>query len=476
MDIKRRDFIRSSGMLAIAGGASAAFGAGCDGSDRPETAGAVRVSQDVPVLGDYDVCVVGAGPGGVGAAIAAARAGKRTILVEHYGYPGGVGTNCNSPTFFYDSYKGQQYIKGIADEFIRRLAKRGAAWYNTKDERYQPDYSRPIGDGPIIDRVRTRVEDMRVAYHDFLDEAGVEKLFYTHLTGAVRDGGRITAAIVDCLEGPRAIRAKMFIDATGSAHLVHRAGGRTRQAPPDKTMHKSIWATLSPGPHDTLEVFNENRRIFNDLYRNHRERLPENVWTGLAIGLASGYVNGDSCDSRDMTRMDAEMRRRNFELLECYKRELKGFEDAYIISAIHQLGVRSGRHIIGRATVDKRLVTTSAMPDDPVMPFIRQWGEHAASMKHGFGGAVHGQLDGLGAVPYGALVPVDFTNVLACGLCISVEEDYVKTIRMMPHCLTTGQVAGTAAALSLDIAKGDAGAVPYVHLRKRLEKQNHFFA
>lgn len=476
MDIKRRDFIRSSGMLAIAGGASAAFGSGCDGSDRPETAGAVRVSQDVPVLGDYDVCVVGAGPGGVGAAIAAARAGKRTILVEHYGYPGGVGTNCNSPTFFYDSYKGQQYIKGIADEFIRRLAKRGAAWYNTKDERYQPDYSRPIGDGPIIDRVRTRVEDMRVAYHDFLDEVGVEKLFYTHLTGAVRDGGRITAAIVDCLEGPRAIRAKMFIDATGSAHLVHRAGGRTRQAPPDKTMHKSIWATLSPGPHDTLEVFNENRRIFNDLYRNHRERLPENVWTGLAIGLASGYVNGDSCDSRDMTRMDAEMRRRNFELLECYKRELKGFEDAYIISAIHQLGVRSGRHIIGRATVDKRLVTTSAMPDDPVMPFIRQWGEHAASMKHGFGGAVHGQLDGLGAVPYGALVPVDFTNVLACGLCISVEEDYVKTIRMMPHCLTTGQVAGTAAALSLDIAKGDAGAVPYVHLRKRLEKQNHFFA
>jgi hypothetical protein len=476
MDIKRRDFIRSSGMLAIAGGASAAFGAGCDGANRPETAGVVRVSQDVPVLGDYDVCVVGAGPGGVGAAIAAARAGKRTILVEHYGYPGGVGTNCNSPTFFYDSYKGQQYIKGIADEFIRRLAKRGAAWYNTKDERYQPDYSRPIGDGPIIDRVRTRVEDMRVAYHDFLDEVGVEKLFYTHLTGVVRDGGRITAAIVDCLEGPRAIRAKMFIDATGSAHLVHRAGGRTRQAPPDETMHKSIWATLSPGPHDTLEVFNENRRIFNDLYRNHRERLPENVWTGLAIGLASGYVNGDGCDSRDMTRMDAEMRRRNFELLECYKRELKGFEDAYIISAIHQLGVRSGRHIIGRATVDKRLVTTSAMPDDPVMPFIRQWGEHAASMKHGFGGAVHGQLDGLGAVPYGALVPVDFTNVLACGLCISVEEDYVKTIRMMPHCLTTGQVAGTAAALSLDIAKGDAGAVPYVHLRKRLEKQNHFFA
>ena len=474
MNIKRRDFIRASGMLAIAGGGAAVADAAGVSAGAP--AGAVRVSQDVPVLGDYDVCVVGAGPGGVGAAVASARAGKRTILVEHYGYPGGVGTNCNTPTFFFDPYKGVQYLRGIADEFIRRLAKRGAAWFLTHDERYQPDYSRPVGDGPILDRVRSRIEDMRVAYHDFLDEAGVEKLFYTHLTGVVRDGGRITAAIVDCLEGPRAIRAKVFVDATGAAHLVHRAGGKTRLAPPDKTMHKSIWATLSPGPHDTPEVYKENQRIYNDLYRNHRERLPENVWTGLAIGLCSGYVNGNSCDSRDMTRMDAEMRRRNFELLACYKRELKGFEDAYIVTAIHQIGSRSGRHIVGRATVDKRLVTTSAMPDDPVMPFVRQWGEHAASMKHGFGGEVHGELDGLGAVPYGALVPVDFSNVLACGLCISVDEDYVKTIRMMPNCIVSGQVAGTAAALALDATKGDVGAVPYAELRRRLEAQNHYFA
>ena len=96
-------------------------------------------------------------------------------------------------------------------------------------------------------------------------------------------------------------------------------------------------------------------------------------------------------------------------------------------------------------------------------------------MKDGFCGAVHGQLDGLGAVPYGALVPVDLSNVLACGLCISVEEDYVKTIRMMPNCLVSGQVAGTAAALALDKTGGNTGAVPYPELRRRLEAQNHYF-
>ena len=90
MNIKRRDFIRAGGMLAIAGGGAAVADAAGVPAEAP--AGAVRFSQDVPVLGDYDVCVVGAGPGGVGAAVAAARAGKRTILVEHYGYPGGVGT------------------------------------------------------------------------------------------------------------------------------------------------------------------------------------------------------------------------------------------------------------------------------------------------------------------------------------------------------------------------------------------------
>lgn len=469
--MKRRDFL-----IGLAAGSAAAAGSGCrEDSSRTAPEGAVRVSMDIPLLGNYDVCVVGAGPGGVGAAIAAARAGKRTILVEHYGYPGGSGTNCNTPTFFFDPYNGVQYLRGLADEFVRRLARRGAAWFLTHDERYRPDYSRPVGDKPILDRVRTRVEDMRVAYHDFLDEAGVEKLFYTHLTGAVRDGSRVAAVIVDCLEGPRAVRAKVFVDATGAAHLVHRAGGRTRLAPPDKTMHKSIWATLSPGPHDTPRVFAENRRIYDRLYREHRERLPENVWTSLAIGLSNGYINGNSCDSRDMTRMDAEMRRHNFALLECYKRELKGFDEAFIETAIHQVGSRSGRHIVGRATVDRRLVTTPAMPEDPVMPFVREWGEHAASMDHGFGGTDRGKLDGLGAVPYGALVPVDFSNVLACGLCVSVEEEFVKTIRMQPNCIVSGQVAGTAAALALDATHGDVGAVPYTELRRRLERQNHYF-
>lgn len=468
MAIDRRSFIGVGGAFLASGG----LNAGAAEAARTPS-GTVRVSQDVPVLGEYDVCVVGAGPGGVGAAVAAARAGKRTILVEHYGYPGGVGTNCSTPTFFRFSLGDRQFIRGLADEFIRRLGARNAAWFTKEDGRFLPDYDRPVKDLPLLGKVSSTVEDMRVCYHDFVSEAGVEKLFYAHFCGAVASGGHVDAVVVDCLEGLRAIKAKVFVDATGAAHLVHRAGGRTVLAPPDKTMHKSVWATVV-GQDTSPETMRENRRTYAELYRKHRERLPANVWPDLTgLGVSVGFVNGNSCDSRDMTRMDSEMRHRNFEVLECFRRELKGYGNARISTAIHQVGSRSGRHIVGRACLDAAVVKAARPPADSIMPIYRYWGAHAASMDKGFRGAASGALKGLGGVPYGALVPADLSNVLACGLGIAVEEDFVETIRMMPSCIATGQVAGTAAALALDRSLADVGTVPYAELRTRLEKQGH---
>ena len=465
MSIDRRTFLGTGGAFLAAGGTLRVSGDG--------DASGLDYSAKIPVLGAYDVCVVGAGPGGVGAAVAAARAGKRTILVEHYGYPGGVGTNCSTPTFYRFSIGDRQFIRGLADEFVRRLGARNAAWFTREDGRFRPDYDNPVGDKPLLGKVSSTVEDMRVCYHDFVSEAGVEKLFYAHFCGAVASGGRVDAVIVDCLEGMRAIRAKVFIDATGAAHLVHRAGGRTVLAPPDKTMHKSVWATVV-GQDTSPETMRENRRTYAELYRRHRERLPANVWPDLAgLGVSVGFVNGNSCDSRDMTRMDSEMRHRNFEVLECFRRELKGYGDARISTAIHQVGSRSGRHIVGRECLDAAVVTADRPPANSIMPVYRYWGAHAASMDKGFRGKKSGELKGLGGVPYGALVPADLSNVLACGLGIAVEEDFVETIRMMPSCLATGQVAGTAAALALDRSLADVGAVPYAELRARLEKNGH---
>lgn len=466
MEFTRKGFIGFGGAFLAARGLNAG----------ETVADGIDYRTRLPVFGEYDVCVVGAGPGGIGAAVAAARAGKRVCLVEHYGYPGGVGTNCGTPTFFRFADGERQFIRGIADEVVRRLGRRNAAWFLTRDGRYKPDYANPVRDQPLTWRVRSRVEDMRVAYHDLLDEAGVDKLFYAHLCGAVRDGRRLTAAVVDCLEGLRAIRARIFVDATGAAHLIHRAGGRTLLAAPDRTMHKSVWAHVADSD-VTPEVMAANRKIYDDLYRNHRERLPANVWAQLdGMGVSVGYVNGNSCDSKDMTRMDAEMRRRNFEVLAAFKRELQGFDRAYIDTAIHQVGSRSGRHIVGRECLSAAVVLADRPPTNSVMPIYRYWGAHAANMKKGFRGGNAGERAGLGGVPYGALVPADLDNVFACGLDIAVEEDYVETIRMMPSCIASGQVAGTAAALALDRSLADVGAVPYADLVKRLEAQGHVVA
>ena len=470
MELTRKDFLGFGGTFLAVGGL-AAGGLGTGGCRRAD-AGEIDYCAQIPVFGDYDICVIGAGPGGIGAAVAAARAGKRVCLVEHYGYPGGVGTNCATPTFFRFADDERQFIGGIADEVVRRLGRRNAAWFLTRDGRYQPDYDNPVRDQPLTWRVRSRVEDMRVAYHDLLDEAGVDKLFYAHLCGTARDGRRLTAAIVDCREGPRAIRARIFVDATGAAHLVHRAGARTVLAPPEKTMHKSVWAHVADCD-ITPEVMAENRKTYDNLYRKHRERLPANVWASLdGMGVSVGYVNGNSCDSKDMTRMDAEMRRRNFEVLAAFKRELKGFDRAYIDSAIHQVGSRSGRHIVGRECLTADVVLADRPPANSVMPIYRYWGAHAASMDEGFRGGNAGERAGLGGLPYGTLVSADLDNVFACGLNLAVEEDYVETIRMMPSCFATGEVAGTAASLALDRSLADVGAVPHAELVKALEKNN----
>ena len=200
----------------------------------------MHYSVDLPVRGTYDVVVVGAGPAGIGAAVTAARLGKTTLLVEKYGYPGGVGTYGCCTIFFRFGERGRKLVGGLAEEVIRRMDARGAASFLINDGCQMPEF-RAIGDRPLLGKVITKTEDLRVVYHDILSESEVEKLFYSHLCGVVREGRCVRGIVVDCLEGPQIVEGKVFIDATGDAHLVHRAGGRTEHVGPEETMHKSIF-------------------------------------------------------------------------------------------------------------------------------------------------------------------------------------------------------------------------------------------
>jgi len=458
-------------------GAAAPFLAVGDWTGSRSCTGSIRFSADVPVLGDYDVAVFGAGPAGVGAAIAAARAGKKTILVEHYNFPGGVGTwGCMGIFFLFEDdpvHPTRQIVKGLADEVVRALDRRGAA-HMMRNNTCEGPVPEPVGAQPLLGKVGYAPEDLKLVYHELLSWAGVEKLFMGNLAGAVSEGRRVTAAIVSCLEGPRAIRAKEFIDATGDAQLVHLAGGGTFQAAPEATMHKSMFADLcGVKPHDVTA----NKRRYRKLFAEGK--LPDNVWAHMGfmnyaqtdhVQLPVTYAIGDNCSSADMTRMDLELRRGNFAVLDFYRREMPSYDSAYFVNSSVQVASRDGRHMKGRFVIDRDYLKGTVDAEDGVLPIRRQWGlAHSVKQKEGFSSKDIGSCRGLRLLPYRALVSADFDNVLAAGRALSANPDVMGACRMMTTCMAMGQVAGTAAALAIGRGLADVGAVPIEELKSRLE-------
>lgn len=430
---------------------------------------------EIPERAGYDVVVVGAGPAGIGAAVSAARLGRKTLLVEKYGYAGGVGTWACCTLFFNFGVGGRQLVSGLAEEVIRRMDARGAASLMINDACQMPEF-RPIAGRPLLGKVTTKTEDLRVVYHDVLSESGVDKLFYSHFYGVVRDGRRIAGVVLDCLEGPVMIPAKVVIDATGDAHVVHRAGGHTEQAPADQTMHKSIFF-IAGGvtAHDPAVNYQRYEELFA------ADKTPAMVWRHMGLSyqldpgmvqLAFAYANGDGCDSADMTRMDHELRKRNFEVIDFVRREMSGYENSFIAHSAQQVSVRSGRHIRGVAKISVEMLREGAMPEQPLIYITRRFGSHSGDQKKGLAPERRGSWPGFSAIPYGALIPDEFDNVLACGRCISVDDAAMDTIRMMTTCMAMGQAAGTAASIAVDNRLPTMTKVPFAKLRQSLIAQN----
>ncbi len=423
-----------------------------------------------PVIGEYDVAVIGAGPGGIGAAVSAARMGMKTILVEQYGFPGGVATNGCCPLYFLFSSNGKQIIGGVADELIRILDEELHDASFMIEDYFMPEYL-PINKRQLLYKVVSTVEGIRIANSRLLKKSGVVSLFYAHLFGAVEEGGRIVAAAVDCLEGPCLIKAKTFVDATGDAHMIYRAGGGTGTVMYsfEESMHKSMSFEVGG-----VTAF--NREVNNKVYKNLYEagKTPANVLPHLAIGhrLTPGVVQigfnkalGMSVDSADMTRMDAELREQIPEIVDFLRREIPGFKHCYLINSAIQVGVRAGRGIIGIGKLTKDIIAADELPEKPIALITKSYGSH--SVKKEFTPKWRNVMQGISAIPLDALIPVRFTNVLACGRCISADPHVFDTFRMMTTCMVTGQAAGITAALS---ARDNVAVkeVPYDMIRSRM--------
>jgi len=442
-----------------------------------------EIARVLPVLAEADVLVAGSGPAGLAAAIASAREGVSTILVERYGCFGGSITHVGVEGVAWYRHEGTTDVEGIGIEFERRAKEMGGT-------RPEPQSQSEALDAEMFKYVADRL----------VEEAGVTPLLHCMVVDAVLDGDAIRGVVAESKSGRTAILAKRFIDATGDADLAFRAGAPCEKTPKDQMMGVTVgfacagvdkdrfleyvrerhptygdwgrdWAIETTGKEDSLfspyleAPFNLARRdgLIPPGLKSIGGTWSSLTEAGEATGLNLVYIRGcDGTDVLDITRAEIEGRRQAMLAIDALRKYAPGFEKAKLRNFGMTLGVRETRRIAGRYQLTEHDVRNQRRFEDAVGIF--------PEFIDGRGLLILPTTGRYFQVPYGILVPQHVENLLVAGRCVSSDPIAHASIRSMMCCTVTGQGAGVAAALS---AKDDVscGRVDILRLQDALKRQ-----
>ncbi len=431
--------------------------------------------RKVPILAETDVLVVGGGPAGISAALAAAREGADTIIIERYGCFGGVITQTMVGTIAWYRYAKTVDAGGIGLEFERRAKEYGATINiigNVKNKEMLATLEQEglIKDGePTYEVLDT--EKFKFLIDELIQEAGVKPLLHCYVTDVIMDDEKLIGVITESKSGRQAILAKRIIDATGDADVSFHADVPFRKNPKNELMEVTVnygcsginigkflmYIYLNPGKiGDWGETQDENAfsTYLVEPFNKAREagEIPEDVniesyWTNYTDAGEITSFNGihmnniDPTDVWDLTKAEIMGRQRVIWAVNALKRYAPGFKKARLRTIGSSLGVRESRKIIGEYEITENDVRNQARFEDSIgicPEFI-----------DGYGIAIMPKTGKYFHVPYRIMLPKKVENLLVAGRCVAGDKISHAATRQMCCCFVTGQAAGVAAAISI---------------------------
>ncbi len=423
-------------------------------------------AREIEICREADVVVVGGGPGGIASALAAARNGADTVLVERYGHLGGMATGglvTIIPNL--SNINGEQQIAGICQELVDRLDARGATNYPKKADWGSTDeplvnhyinanlawfYIREdlnIGRKRVLYTALTDPEILKCELNTMMEEAGVKLRLHSWGTRPIVDGNEVQGVFIENKSGRQAILAKVVIDSTGDGDLLQPAGVEcdTRMKPGLRIAAfafpfwigninmKKVEEFRTTQPEKYAELMEDLRRqggaafYMKDLVKYH---------DGI-VWFHPFFPSMNQSDINEINRVELEGRKKMLLSYDFYRKRVPGFENSCIALSSPQLGTQGGQRVVGEYVCTEKDMISDEVFKDTIAVF--------ANNDTGKISAKHPNV----CIPYRSLVPKKVDGLLVACRAFSSEYGFNEYFNLIPHCIAFGQAAGTAAAMAV---------------------------